>query len=377
MRIHQQHRAFACAFVILTALCGCQEASEDGTALSETVAPPADESPITAVVEDSPQSHYQQYCALCHGDNREGYANDSAPSLRSSTLYELGIVVPFMATAYGRPGTPMGPYLDELGGPMSDRQIGQLTAWLSSLAGVKPAGPGPDNLVPVTGDVGLGRELYAANCAECHGANGEGGTGDKPGTALGNATMLATSPDKFLRLAITEGRKGTLMQGFSDTLSGNEIDALVAFLRSRAQGWDAADLSFSQPPTLDNIVLNPEGSAPEFDLKEGRYVMATDLHQALQDGRKMVLIDTRVPYFWAMAHIRGSAPMPYYSSLEELADAIPNDDTYIVAYCECPRAAADSTVDKLRQLGYQNTAVLWEGYAGWSALGFPVAVGRL
>ncbi len=328
-------------------------------------------------IHSTPAQDYQRYCALCHGEHREGYANDNAPALNTQTLYGVGLLPPYMAISYGRPGTPMGPYLDELGGPMSRDQIGALAAWLSTEVGVEPAGAGPDGLDPVPGDISEGRELYAANCAECHGANGEGGGEDQPGTALGNPTMLATSPDKFLRLAIAGGREGTPMNSFADTLSDTQIDSLVAFLRSRAQGWDASDLQYSEPPTLDNIVLNPQGDPPEFTLKDGRYVMAKDLNEALEQGRKMVLVDTRVPYFWAMAHIEGSSPVPYYSSQQEFLDALPNDGTWIVAYCECPRAAADSSVIKLRELGYENTAVLWEGYAGWSALGYPVAVGRL
>ncbi len=136
-------------------------------------------------------------------------------------------------------------------------------------------------------------------------------------------------------------------------------------------------MQFDEPPTLDNIVVNPDGDAPEFDLVENSYVMAEDLNAALEDGRRMILIDTRVPYFWAMAHIRGSLPIPYYSSGRELIAALPKDGTWIVAYCECPRAAADSAVTRLRELGYANTAVLYEGYAGWSALGFPVTAGRI
>ena len=91
----------------------------------------------------------------------------------------------------------------------------------------------------------------------------------------------------------------------------------------------------------------------------------------------MILIDTRVPYFWAMAHIKGSLPVPYYSSREEFVAALPQDDTWIVAYCECPRAAADSAVNALREIGYRNTAVLYEGYAGWAALGYPIAAGKV
>ena len=32
--------------------------------------------------------NYQQYCALCHGADRQGHVNDHAPSLRSKSLLE-------------------------------------------------------------------------------------------------------------------------------------------------------------------------------------------------------------------------------------------------------------------------------------------------
>ncbi len=49
--------------------------------------------------------------------------------------------------------------------------------------------------------------------------------------------------------------------------------------------------------------------------------------------------------------------------------------TWIVAYCECPRAAADSVVKRLREAGFENTAVLYEGIQGWVSLGYPVFAG--
>lgn len=167
------------------------------------------------------------------------------------------------------------------------------------------------------------------------------------------------------------------MPAFKTMLNEDQINAVTAFLRSRAQGWDAEEVSYSPPPSLDDIVLNPEGADPDFELSEGRYIDSKQLNAALEDGRKMILIDTRVPYFWAMAHIKGSLPVPYYSSRDEFIEKIPNDGTWVVAYCECPRAAADSTINKLRALGYPNTAVLHEGYAGWTALGYPIAVGKV
>ncbi|MEL7535827.1 MAG: c-type cytochrome [Pseudomonadota bacterium] len=320
-----------------------------------------------------PADDYAEYCALCHGEDRAGYANDNAPSLKTETLFSAGLRVPTGAIAYGRPGTPMGPYLDEVGGPMTEWQIQALARWLARSAGYEPRRRRTSELEPVRGDAALGQRLYGEHCAECHGANGEGGEG----TALGNPTMLATTPDLFLKLAITEGRDGTPMQAYGETLSEADIDGIVTFLRSRASGWDVADMQFAEPPALDNIVINPDGDAPDFELTDNRYVSAQDLNAALQAGKRMILIDTRVPYFWAMAHIEGSVPVPYYSSRDEIYDALPNDGTWIVAYCECPRAAADSAVNRLRSLGYENTAVMFEGYAGWSALGFPIAAGNI
>ena len=314
---------------------------------------------------------YAQYCALCHGAEREGYANDNAPSLRSKTLYALSPAVTYMAIAYGRPGTPMGPYLDEMAGPLEEDRVWRLAAWLSEQAGVAPSAPAGDMMLPIAGDVAKGEAIYARECAECHGAEGEGGEG----TALGNPTMLATTPDRFLRLAVAEGREGTKMEGFGGRLADQEIDSVVAFLRSRAQGWDPEAAVRATPPAPADYILNPGGEAPEFVLENGWYVRSKDLYAALEDGRRLVLLDTRVPYFWAMAHIRGSVPIPYYTDFETVVADLPRDGTWIVAYCECPRAAAESAVRKLRGLGFENTAVLWEGYAGWTSLGYPIAVG--
>ena len=85
----------------------------------------------------------------------------------------------------------------------------------------------------------------------------------------------------------------------------------------------------------------------------------------------MVLLDTRVTSVWQTAHIEGSFPLPYYSDFDAVTKHLPKD-VMIVAYCSCPRAAAESVVDKLRERGYKNTSVLYEGIFGWMHLGYPV-----
>ncbi|MAP95292.1 MAG: cytochrome c, diheme subunit of cytochrome bc complex peta [Ponticaulis sp.] len=325
----------------------------------------------------SPADHYQTYCALCHGENREGYKNDSAPSLKTASLFSVSDYPVVLSTAYGRPGTPMGPYLDDMGGPLTMSEIHDLVLWLAAAAGQETFQPSVEMLKPIPGDIELGEDVYDQNCAMCHGPNGEGHGAEGPGTALGNATMLATQPDLFLKNAIVDGREGTPMPAFANMLSEDEIDNVVAFLRSRAGGWDVEEMAYEEPPSLENIIQNPDGPTPSFELSEGRYIDSAQLNAALEAESRIILIDTRVPYFWAMAHIKGSLPVPYYSSRDEFIAAVPNDGTWVVAYCECPRAAADFTVNKLRELGYPNTAVLYEGYAGWTAKGFPISVGKV
>jgi len=322
--------------------------------------------------EDSAAANadYQKYCALCHGANREGYVNDHAPSLRSESLMQSGYPTELMyAIGYGRRGTPMAAFVEEMGGPMSRDDIRRLTRWLNEQVGAEPA-----DLIsgPVDGDVQLGEQTFKNQCTECHGEQGEGGTGP----AIGNPAMLSLTSDAFLKYAIENGREGTEMQSFRDVLSAEEIDGVTAFLRTRAAGWEHSVPVLESPPPPDNWILNPQSPAPEFDLKDGTYVSAAELLDALQQKRRMVLLDTRVTSMWQMAHIAGSVPMPYYEDFDAVTASLPTDGTWIVGYCECPRAAAESVIEELRNQGFSNTAVLWEGIQGWVALGYPVTVGQ-
>jgi cytochrome c oxidase cbb3-type subunit 3 len=319
-------------------------------------------------------ANYRKYCALCHGADRQGYVNDRAPSLRSRQLLSSGFPMHMaVTTAYGRRGTPMGGYLDEIGGPMTMDEIGGIMQWLLAQEEVELVDL-PRDLV--RGDVGLGGKIYARECATCHGASGEGGIG----TALGNPVMLSMTTDPFLRYAIERGRDGTDMPAFGDVLSEKEMDAVTAFLRSRATGWSLEKPVLRAPPTPDEYILNPDSPAPNFELMGGAWVMAGDLLTALQGKRRMVLLDTRVMSLWQMAHIEGAVPLPYYydyDDLNSLAKDLPTDGTWIVLYCECPRAAADSVRRRLQELGFENTAVLWEGIGGWISFGYPVFRGEI
>jgi len=73
-----------------------------------------------------------------------------------------------------------------------------------------------------------GGQVYA-QCASCHGAQGEGRPGFAP--RLASDDLLSVVGDEFLRRTIIEGRIGTQMPPWDDRLAPAEIDALVAWLR--------------------------------------------------------------------------------------------------------------------------------------------------
>jgi hypothetical protein len=63
---------------------------------------------------------------------------------------------------------------------------------------------------------------------------------------------------------------------------------------------------------VENAQSHPDSPAAEFNLKEGLYVTSADLLKALQEEKRLVLLDTRAMSQWQMVNIEGSVPVPYY-----------------------------------------------------------------
>lgn len=79
----------------------------------------------------------------------------------------------------------------------------------------------------VAGAAPNGGDLYAANCAACHGDQGAGGVG----VPLSLPSFLENVDDEFLRQTIRHGRPGRVMPAFA-ALSDAQVDAIVGFIRS-------------------------------------------------------------------------------------------------------------------------------------------------
>jgi cytochrome c oxidase cbb3-type subunit 3 len=80
-----------------------------------------------------------------------------------------------------------------------------------------------------------GAALYAKICSVCHGAHGEGYKADQA-PAIGNSGYLASVSDGFLRIAIENGRAGSVMSAWSKTHGGPlmaaDVTAVLGFMRS-------------------------------------------------------------------------------------------------------------------------------------------------
>ncbi len=354
--------------VLLVGLAACGGSRSDG---APGPAPTRDAGPAVAATSDAGDPRvargaelHLRYCALCHGKDARGYAADNAPSMVSSTFLASADDT-FLARSIelGRPGTPMAGYGKDLGGPLSDRDITDLIAFY------RQGGPASKPLAPSVGGVAArGAAVYAASCQKCHGD----ATTRSTAPHLANPTFLALASDPFIRYAIVSGRPGTPMEAFAGKLTDAQIDDVVAFVRGMATVPAVPPAAPAPGPVPDGgpIVMNPKGKPPRFTMREDRFVAAAQIAKAVAEKRKMVIVDARAPSDWVRERIPGAISIPYYE-LGAL-DRIPNDGTWVIAYCACPHHASGIIVDELRKRGYKNTAVLDEGVLFWKQQGFPV-----
>ncbi len=222
---------------------------------------------------------FRLHCAACHGP--EGTGGSVAPTLAAREfLSSVNDQQLEWLIAGGVPGTTMGAYHIDLGGPFTPQEITRLVRYLRALeagapsvpewrAGAKAppravaspdsaaatvaaptvAAPGPEPAPsPVAVAPGTGTTpaadardqrpagpdaaaLYAGSCAACHGPAGEGTP-----VAVRIRPPHARLTDDSLRIVIARGRPGTAMmafgQGAGGRLSPADVDALVGWLRA-------------------------------------------------------------------------------------------------------------------------------------------------
>jgi mono/diheme cytochrome c family protein len=87
-----------------------------------------------------------------------------------------------------------------------------------------------------TGDPAKGKAIYERLCSACHGAQGKGdgpaGEMMKPRAADLTASKLKATPDADLFQTIQHGRPSTAMSAFKGMLSDQQIQNVIAYIRS-------------------------------------------------------------------------------------------------------------------------------------------------
>ena len=134
---------------------------------------------------------------------------------------------------------------------MSVRRLTLCSVMLAcvSLAGAGPAAAQPPSGIvrpttePSHASVQLGAQLYAGNCASCHGIAGSGISHKRPGSGglLGLGPPLrdvgAIAPDFYLRTGYMPlGNPREQPEGNTVQFSGKEIKSLVAYVASLGHG---------------------------------------------------------------------------------------------------------------------------------------------
>ncbi len=179
------------------------------------------------------QALYGQHCATCHGVRGAGDGPGAAglvPAPAKLAEHEYSSARLSAVLWHGVPGSAMPAWRDY---PATDRAA--LAAAVQALSAVRPEPDVPAHLVS------LGAEVYAANCAQCHGAvgDGRGSAADKLPMAPTNFTLQRLSLSEAVRV-LREGLHGSPMAPWTTRLTDAERLAAAHHVRSLYQAAPAA-----------------------------------------------------------------------------------------------------------------------------------------
>jgi cytochrome c oxidase cbb3-type subunit III len=144
--------------------------------------------------------------------------------------------------------------------------VAALTMALSGcgVRGRAPGQPAPDSQVTPPDKVTAFAQLYGANCAGCHGAEGRGGAA----LALNDPLYVALVDDATIRRVVADGIPGTAMPAFAQSAGGMLTDAQVAAIVGGIR------TRWARPDAFRGVELPPYAAHDAGDPKRGSTVYA-------------------------------------------------------------------------------------------------------
>lgn len=202
---------------------------------------------------------YAENCVVCHGATGEGIAAN--PALNSEGVRGMDETTLYNTISRGRYDTTMAAFGVDEGGIFTTQEINNLMtliqygSWNYVSAVVDEMGLTPPEVVAVEvsdemltsigalpdGDqLTLGLTLYAENCVACHGTNLEG-------TTIAPALSPPTQNYADMTRIINQGVSGTLMAGWDNALTDEEVNALIALITR----WEEVQYAGIALPTIE------------------------------------------------------------------------------------------------------------------------------
>lgn len=185
------------------------------------------------------QALFLRDCGWCHGNKAEG--TNRAPSL---TTGRNGAAFTDFELRTGRmPLINLSEPVRRRAPFYSERQIEAIVNYVSSLGGKGPAVPSPD---PAAGDLGLGGDLYQANCAACHSTTGVGGAmppwpGNVPAEPHAKGRFVAPRITQATPREVEEAMlvgPGEMPVFGHDVFTPHQVDSIVRYVQTLKRPHD-------------------------------------------------------------------------------------------------------------------------------------------
>jgi ubiquinol-cytochrome c reductase cytochrome c subunit len=183
---------------------------------------------------------YEMHCAACHGAVLQG--SQKAPPLIGVSARAVDFMLrtgrmPAPNTSLQQPDRPT---------EFDGAQIRAITAYVVRKGKGKPSLP-----FVFPGDPRRGRELFAENCAHCHGAGAQGAS---VGYADIAPSLMRTAPEQIAE-AVRIG-PGVMPSFGRDTLSRTDVDDIAGYIRAlQTQGTNVGGFSLGdEGPVAEGFI---------------------------------------------------------------------------------------------------------------------------